>query len=138
LAVRTLIVEDSEPVRGILRRRLSEIGCEVVGEAGDAAEGLELFRKLSPQLITLDLVMPFGRGVDAKMLMRAIRAEAPQVAILVISAQPRSAHRSDYIREGAIEYLEKPFIDAQVLIDKLERLFPELKKKRPAGGGRRL
>jgi two-component system, chemotaxis family, chemotaxis protein CheY len=58
VAIQTLIVEDSPTGRSVLRRRLEEIGCEIVGEAGNASAALELFRTLHPQLVTLDLLMP--------------------------------------------------------------------------------
>jgi len=62
VGVRVLIVEDSPTHRSVLRHRLVEICCEVVGEAGNASEGLELFRTLHPQLVTLDPLMPQAGG----------------------------------------------------------------------------
>ncbi|HZO80142.1 MAG TPA: response regulator [Candidatus Binataceae bacterium] len=129
MAVRTLIVEDSIPARNIIRRRLEQMGCEVVGEAGNAAEGLRLFRSLSPQLITLDLMMPEVEGVHAKRLFSMIREQAPEVAVIVISAQPKSTgERAEYLRRGALAYFEKPFLKLESLADRLAQLFPELNK----------
>jgi len=49
------------------------------------------------------------------------------VAIVVISAQSKASQRADFMREGAIEYFEKPFIDFDALAEKLSRIYPEIK-----------
>lgn len=138
MGVRTLVVEDSTPARSVLRRRLEELGCTVVAEADDAVRGLEMFRRLRPDLVTLDLILPRSEQLDAHALFRTIRAESPQAKVIVISAQPKLTTRSDFIREGAVAYLEKPFIDLQSLATALARAFPELSVKTPKRSGRRL
>jgi two-component system chemotaxis response regulator CheY len=126
MAIHTLIVEDSAVVRHIIKTRFEDAGCRVVAEAGNAFEGLNLFRSLGPELVTLDLLMPQFNGIDAKTLFRAIRKESPQVAVIVISAQPIAKEGAAYLAEGALAYFEKPFINAQTLIATLERIFPDL------------
>jgi two-component system chemotaxis response regulator CheY len=120
-------VEDSVSVRAVLRRRLEGLGCDVVGEAATAEEGLELFRDLSPDLITLDLIMPEAARLDAKQLFRAIRDESPKAVVVVISARPTSVGAATFLREGALAYVEKPFISLASLVKPLARVFPELK-----------
>lgn len=61
MAVLTLIIDDSAAARKTIRHRLEQIGCRVVSEAGDGAQGVKLFHELKPQLIALELVMPGGR-----------------------------------------------------------------------------
>jgi two-component system, chemotaxis family, chemotaxis protein CheY len=101
MPVRTLIVDDSPVVRKTLRLRFEKAGFEVVGEALNASEGLEMFRTLQPQLVTLDLMMPKVGETDAKVLFRSIREERPEVAVIVISAQPKGVERAEYMRKGA-------------------------------------
>jgi two-component system, chemotaxis family, chemotaxis protein CheY len=127
VAVRTLLVEDSVPIRALLRRRLEGLGCDVVGEAGTAEEGLELFRNLSPDLITLDLIMPDTNQMDGKQLFRTIRKESPEAVVIVISARPKSVEAAAFLREGALVYVEKPFVSLASLSKPLTRVFPELK-----------
>jgi two-component system, chemotaxis family, chemotaxis protein CheY len=127
VAVRALLVEDSVAIRALLRRRLERLGCHVVGEAGTAEEGLELFRNLCPDLITLDLIMPDTNRLDAKQLFRVIRTESPQAVVIVISVRPKSVEAEAFLREGALAYLEKPFISLSSLIKPLAQVFPELK-----------
>ena len=111
MSVRTLLVEDSASARGIIRQRLEAIGCQIVAMASDSATALELVRELHPQLVTLDLIMPETGSLNAEQLFRLIRKEMPEVAVVVISAQSKAALRADFLRQGAIEFFEKPFID---------------------------
>ena len=126
IAVNTLIVDDSSDTRAWLKVKLNGLGCTVVGEADNAAEGLRNFEALRPQLVTLDLVMPDIEGVTAMDLCRRISREDPDVAILVISARP-TVDSHEYLKLGAIGYLEKPFVDFAQAAKLLRSYFPELK-----------
>jgi CheY-like chemotaxis protein len=99
VSVRTLIVEDNLTVRNVIKERLEGVGCEVVAEAGNAFEGLNLFRSLQPDLVTLDLLMPQVSGIDAKILFRSIREESPDAAVIIISARPKAVERAAYLAE---------------------------------------
>lgn len=134
MSVDVLIVDDSLPLRTLLKRRLETIGCRVVAEAGDAFEGLKLYRSEHPRLVTLDLMMPLVAQIDAKALFRTIRKESPETAVIVISAQPKVQEKADYLREGALDYVQKPFIDFEALAEKLRRCFPELERLKSGGG----
>ena len=127
MSVRTLLVEDSASARGIIRQRLEAIGCEIIATASESATALELVRELHPQLVTLDLIMPETGSLNAELLFRMIRKEMPEVAVVVISAQSKAALRADFLRQGAIEFFEKPFIDFDALAEKLSRIFPDIK-----------
>jgi len=129
VAVTTLIVEDSLAARNVLKQRLTEVGCAVIGEADHAAQGPALFRSLLPKLVTLDLLMPTVDGMDAKSLFRIIRAEAPDVAVILISSQAKKNEEAKFLGEGAMAYFQKPFIDARALAEKLRQIFPELTAK---------
>jgi two-component system, chemotaxis family, chemotaxis protein CheY len=122
MSVRTLIVDDSPVARRVLKHRLEGKGFEVVGEAANAAEALDLFRSEQPELVTLDLLMPKVGDIDARSLFHSIRTEGPDVAVVVISAQPKSTERSDYVRRGAVAYFEKP-LNFDALFTKLNQIF---------------
>jgi DNA-binding NarL/FixJ family response regulator len=126
LPVETLIIDDSDTFRRILRARLESIGCEIVGEAYSAAEGLELFRAHRPRLVTLDLIMPESEKMDADALFLAVRKESPETAIVVISANRRDLNASHFLAAGAIAYLDKSFMNFDRMTDTLKRVFPEL------------
>ncbi len=131
MAVNTLIVDDSDSFRALLRKRLIAIGCWVAGEAGTAQEALTLFRDLQPDLVTLDVMMPGDdRGFTAKDLFVIIRKERINTAVVVISASPRVPTASQFLALGALAYVEKSFLNFDQLARKLAYLFPDLKPPR--------
>ncbi len=123
--VRTLIVEDSADSRAWLKNRLESMGCEVVGEAENAAEGLKQFEALRPRLVTLDIMMPEVDGITAMDLFQHISQKASDVGVLIISVRPL-ADSHQFLKLGAIGYLEKPFIDFEETGKLLRAFFPEL------------
>jgi two-component system chemotaxis response regulator CheY len=136
-AVTTLIVDDSGDSRQWLRHKLEGIGCVIVGEAESAAEGLARFEALRPRLVTLDIMMPEIDGMTALELLRRIGREDHEAAVLVVSVRPL-ADSHDFMKLGAIGYLEKPFIDFAEAAKLLRAYFPELGARDPVvqkGGG---
>jgi DNA-binding NarL/FixJ family response regulator len=127
MAVRTLIVDDAPTARAILRRRLTAIGCEVVGEADSSAAADDVMEAAHPDLITLDIHMPELRGMDSYKLFRKIRKERPRVEFVVISGATYFQNRTDFLKGGALGFFAKP-IDFHGLLGDLRAIFPELKR----------
>ena len=125
MAIRTLIVDDSADTRDWLRCKLESLGCEVVGEAETAAEGLKQFLGLRPKLITLDIMMPEIEATDAMALFARIRQEDSEAAVLIVSARPAGAAHA-YFKLGAIGFVQKGFIDFHKVASLLKANFPEL------------
>jgi CheY-like chemotaxis protein len=123
MTVRALVVDDQPVVRGNLRLRLERLGC-VVAEAEHAAQGLEVFRKFEPNLVTLDLVMPVVNGYTPLALLRDIRRAGGETDVVVISSKTQD--REEFLREGAIEFLTKPFENFGSLVRKLEPLIQSI------------
>lgn len=128
--IRTLIVEDSIPTRRMLRARLETLGCTIVGEAENPTQGLKLFRELDPQIITLDLIMPQVDDLDTEKLFKIIRDEKPETSVIVISSSSKAMTAAAYISQGAVAYLEKPFVNFDQLRDKLDYLYPQMTARR--------
>jgi DNA-binding NarL/FixJ family response regulator len=104
-AVRVLVVDDHPIVRQGLRSFLSSReGIEVIGEAGDAGEGLAEAARLLPDVVLLDLVMPGGGGVEA---IGRIRALAPAPRVLVLTSFAAEDQVLPAVRAGASGYLLK-------------------------------
>ena len=80
-----LVVEDNSEIREFIRETLETSGWKVT-EAENAGVALKQFRQQRPHLVTLDLIMPVNDGLDAMHLARLIKGEAPEVALLVVSA----------------------------------------------------
>jgi CheY-like chemotaxis protein len=129
MPVRVLMVDDSVFVRDVLRHHLECIGCAVVAEAENTLQALDLFRTVAPTLVTLDVAVPHTGGIGALALFRIIRSENPGIPILVVSASAYPEIRKALLREGALDYVIKPF-DAssfEQVCKNLIKMFPELK-----------
>jgi CheY-like chemotaxis protein len=130
MPVRVLMVDDSVFVRDVLRHHLECIGCDVVAEAENTLQALDLFRTVAPTLVTLDVAVPHTGGIGALALFRIMRTENPDIPILVISASAFPEIRKALLREGALDYVVKPF-DAssfEQVCNSLIRMFPELRR----------
>jgi DNA-binding NarL/FixJ family response regulator len=112
--VRLLIADDHGIVRGGLRLLLErQPDMEVVAEAGDGAEALELALRARPDVCVLDVAMPKLTGLQ---VAREIRAHAPDVAVLVLSMHDDERYLFEALKAGAAGYVLKREAD-QALVD---------------------
>jgi DNA-binding NarL/FixJ family response regulator len=103
--VRVLIVDDHEVVRRGTRELLDLAdGVDVVGEAQDGQEAIELARELRPDVVLMDVAMPNLGGVEAT---RAIKRELPTTAVLALSAYDDDPYVFALLEAGAAGYLLK-------------------------------
>lgn len=109
---RLLIVDDALFMRALIRRVAVEAGWDVVAEAGNGEEAVALYREHRPDLVTMDLVMPVMGGLDA---LRAIRTLDPDAQVVVVTALDQKQALMDSIREGAIDFVVKPFERERIL-----------------------
>ncbi len=109
---RLLVVDDALFMRKLICGVAAEAGWEVVGEAGNGLEALDLYDRLRPDLVTMDLVMPEMGGLEA---LRRIRAQDPDARVVVVTALDQKQALMDSIREGAIDFIVKPFERQRVL-----------------------
>lgn len=110
--MRVLIVDDHALFRRGLAACLAEgEGFEVVGEAGDGHQAIELCRKLAPDLVLMDVLMPHGGGLEAT---RRIKAEHPGVKIVMLTVSGEDHDVFEAIRSGAEGYLMKDVRPAEL------------------------
>lgn len=102
---RVLIAEDEALIRLDLAEMLREEGYEVIGEAGDGQEAVELAESLRPDLVIMDVKMPRRDGIDAASEIAAKRI-APIVILTAFSQRELVERARD---AGAMAYLVKPF-----------------------------
>ena len=103
--IRIAIVDDHAIVREGLRRFFAdEVDLRVVGDAANGREALELLRSTEVDVMLLDLSMPDQGGVDA---LRAIKARAPDLPVLILSGFAAQHYATALLRPGAAGYLNK-------------------------------
>ena len=101
---RLLLADDHRMLRDSLRRSMEENGFDVVGEAGDGAEAVQLAQALHPDVVLMDVSMPNLDGVEATRQITRLVPEA-QVVMLTMHADGEVMARA--IQAGAIGYLVK-------------------------------
>src|SRR5829696_3960270 len=110
-----LIADDHELVRDGIKHMLGyEEDLEVVGEASNGREVVELCRRLKPDLVLMDVRMPEMDGLEAT---RAIKAERPDVSVLVISIYRNPDYLLEAIEAGAAGYVLKDAPNRRLIND---------------------
>ncbi len=104
--LKIILVDDHTVVRQGLALLLSDskYGIEVVGEAADGLEAVELARKLQPVVVLMDLMMP---GMDGLTATKAIKAQQPQAGILILTSLGEDSTVEAAIKSGALGYVRK-------------------------------
>lgn len=112
--IRTVIADDHAVVRQGMRR-LSEFepAIRIVAEAADGLEALQLCRDVRPDLLITDVTMP---GLNGLELTRQLKAEMPQLAVVVLTIHDDATHVSAAMRAGASAYCPKD-ADIDVLVE---------------------
>ncbi|MDR5694607.1 MAG: response regulator transcription factor [Armatimonadota bacterium] len=102
--MRILLADDHPLFRDGIKSLLQARGMEVVGEANDGLEALEKTRQLQPDVVLMDIRMPRCSGLEAT---RLIKAEFPQVKIVILTVSDDDRDLFDAIKSGAQGYLLK-------------------------------
>ena len=110
MAVSVLIVEDDRNIAQLLQMYLEKEGYAVTS-AEDGNQGLAKFQAIKPDLVLLDVMMP---GMDGWAVCKAIRAES-QVPIIMLTAKSQTDDKVQGLRDGADDYVTKPFEMKEVL-----------------------
>jgi serine/threonine-protein kinase PknK len=123
-ALRVVVADDDVLLRAGVVSLLSRSGFEVVGEAGDAVELLELVRDRVPDLALVDIRMPPTQTIEGLEAASTIRQQFPEVGILVLSAHVEVDHATTLLAEGrGIGYLLKSrVVDVTDFVDTVRRV----------------
>lgn len=124
LSKRIVVIDDHPLFRKGLEQLISSSdGFAVCGEAGNAAEGLSVLRKLEPDLAIIDISLPGANGIE---LIKNIRAEFPKLPVLVLSMHDEALYALRSIRAGAQGYIMK-----QEALENVIRALHEIMAGRP-------
>jgi two-component system nitrogen regulation response regulator GlnG len=116
---RLLLVDDDESIIWVIRKTLEPLGYEIESKT-NIRETKKIINKYN--FFLLDLALPDGSGID---LLKEIKQENPDAIVIIVTAHGKMESVIDAMREGAYDYLEKPF-DIEELILLVERAFKDL------------
>jgi serine/threonine-protein kinase PknK len=121
---RVIVADDDVLLREGLSSLLEGADFEVLAQAGDASELIELVREHEPELVLVDIRMPPSHSTEGLDAARAIREEFPEIGILVLSAYAEVAHAMELLTGGRrVGYLLKSRItDVGEFIETVERI----------------
>ncbi|MBD5154376.1 MAG: response regulator [Oscillibacter sp.] len=104
---RVVLIDDENRIVEGLRRvvRWADYRCQVVGTAGDGAEGSRLIRELKPHIVFTDIRMP---GQDGLAMIAGLRSEFPDMQVAILTAYRDFAFAQEAIRLGVARFLLKP------------------------------
>ncbi|MDT8862255.1 response regulator transcription factor [Alkalihalobacillus sp. MEB130] len=115
---RVMIVDDETLIRQGIKHYFNweEEGFQIVGEAANGQEALELISEVKPHILITDIVMPI---MDGEELTKIVKEKYPHIEVIVLS----SFGEFDYVRSsfqhGVVDYILKPKLDAQILLEVL-------------------
>jgi two-component system chemotaxis response regulator CheY len=109
---RVLVCDDSAFMRMMLKKVLIDNGHEVVAEAGDGKQAVQMYRQHKPELTTMDITMPNMDGIEA---VKIIHDENPLARIIMVTALGQKAIITDALKAGASDFIVKPFDPSQVI-----------------------
>lgn len=118
---KVLIVDDAKFMRVTLGNILKNENYEIVGEAQNGQEAVELYESLKPDLVTMDITMPIMDGLEA---IRQIMEMDPAAKIIVCSALGQQKIVVEAIELGAKDFIVKPF-EASHVIDTVANVLKE-------------
>jgi twitching motility two-component system response regulator PilH len=108
-----LIVDDSPTEVHVMRQALRKHGYETAA-AADGAEGIRMAQELKPDLILMDVVMPGVNGFQATRQLSK-DPETADIPIIMVTTKGQETDRIWGMRQGAIDYIIKPFADTELV-----------------------
>ncbi|MBI3557720.1 MAG: response regulator [Deltaproteobacteria bacterium] len=106
MAKTALVVDDVAFARRVIKEILTAARYTVLGEAANGDEAIAMYKKLQPDFITMDVVMPIKGGIEAT---RKILEEDKDARIIMVSAMGHEQLLMEAINAGARDYILKPF-----------------------------
>jgi len=120
---RVVLVDDHASVLAALGRMLRE-SCNVVASVSSGSEAVEAVRRLTPDVLVADLMMP---DIDGLEVCRRVKRLVPETAVVIITASDDTVVRAAALRDGASAFVPK-HLAAEVLSRTIERVFAETPK----------
>ena len=116
-----LIVDDSKTSRRFLRNMLEEAGHQIEGEAVNGQEGIDKYKQLKPDLVTMDITMPVLDGIEAVGEIMEYDADAK---VIMVTAAGQKTNMVEALKRGAADFIQKPF-ESEVILKVVEKVLEE-------------
>ncbi len=126
MAAKILIADDSLFSRTTLTNILKKEGYTICGEAESGEEAVEKYRRLKPDIVTMDILMSKNKIEDGITAVKDILKINPQAKIVMVSAMTQKTFITEALNAGAKDFITKPLDPAKV-IDAIKRLCDEPK-----------
>lgn len=101
-----MVADDAAFMRLMLTDILTKMGHQVIAEADNGKTAVDLYKKNKPDLVTMDITMPFMNGIDA---VKGIMEFDPNAKIIMLSAMGQKEMVINAIKAGAKDFVVKPF-----------------------------
>jgi two-component system chemotaxis response regulator CheY len=106
MGFKILVVDDSKLARTLVKNALVEAGFEVIGEAANGREATEMYFRLKPDVVTMDVIMP---DVDGTTAAKDILSKEPNARIIMVTSLNQQSIEGDMKQAGVRAILTKPF-----------------------------
>ncbi|MEE8329730.1 MAG: response regulator [Thermodesulfovibrionia bacterium] len=109
-----LIADDSQQIRKSLREILEKNQYDVIGEAGNGLEAINLYKSLSPEpdIVLLDIIMPQLGGIETLRILKSVNSN---IRVVMVSALDSLDRVQECMKNGAKHYILKPFDENKVI-----------------------
>lgn len=101
-----LVVDDALFMRVTISNMFKEWGFEVVGQAANGREAIEMYEQFKPDVVTMDVTMPIMTGIEA---VKTITENDPDAKIVMITALGQQKLIREALENGAKDFITKPF-----------------------------
>ena len=112
MGIKLVIVDDAPFIREVLRHIFASTEIEIVGEAQDGEEAIEIVKRARPHVVLMDIVMPKKSGIEATQEILKI---LPQVKVVACSTIDQNSMVMRALDAGCCNYITKPFTAEAVL-----------------------
>ena len=119
--IKVLIADDSSLMRALLTKILETNNIEVIAQATNGKEAVDLFEKHQPHLMTLDIEMPLKKGTE---VLKELIEKYPDANIIMVSSLSDARVIMQCLKTGAKRYIVKPF-DEKSVIDAIGKVIKE-------------
>ncbi len=113
MKIKVLIVDDEYLQRGMLKCAIDwdKLDMEIVGEAVDGKEALDISKKINPDIVIMDINIPYCNGIEVS---KRIRQRNPDTQIIILTAYGQFDYARDALQLGAVSYILKPLDPAEM------------------------